>query len=231
MPEPIVSITRLDARINVDLWPPGAWTAEELRVFVESFDKYAPTSGRISSGVRGVEIQIAIAFAAGAIAAGFFSEMGKDLYSSVRTRLKQALLKRTDRATIKDENQKVTGWLSLSYCEPGVSTIAHRESNQPGLDAAYRCVYNSERELDAFLSSIAELDNLIRKGYDSKSFPFDAGTNHEVFADLKFSPRSVWNVRIRRYTEQNGELTLNEFFSAGIDPDALQLKWEQIGWS
>jgi hypothetical protein len=85
---------------NIDLWPAGAWGSGELASIREVCTQMGMknVSGQISRDIRGVELQVVIAFVAGAIAAGFFEALGSDLYAKSKTRLRDLLLKKKDSA-------------------------------------------------------------------------------------------------------------------------------------
>jgi len=211
----------IKSEINVDLWPSSTWTKGELDQFVDILGEYGTTTGQISSDIRGLEIQTCIAFATGAIAASFFSKLGSDLYDLLKTKLKDLLLKRASRPHETLQPIKVEGRLSFSYAQVELGLC----------DVYYACRYLHETDLDACLSSVAQLDNIIRSARASELFPFDKGHSFDIYAQLKITQQPSWNVRIRRYIELNGKLVLNEFLSADFDCKELgKSKWHNLNW-
>ena len=199
-----VSIPRKDAKMNIDLWPSSTWTQKELQRFVDTLEEFEPTSGQISSNIRGIEIQIIISFAAGAIAASFFGKLGSDLYDHLKNRIKKLLLKRTSEKDIHPLD--VNGRLSFKYSEPAMN-----------VSVRYTCIYSSELELDVFLSALSHLDIFIRRALHSRFTPFDKDQSYDIFTNLEFYPESYWNIRV------------NDFFRTQVRVKGLEnLKWEQV---
>lgn len=210
-----------EAKINIDLWPSGAWTETQLRKFIELFQEFGPTSGQISRDMRGVELQIFITVAASAVAAGFFGKLGSDLYEFVKARLKKILLKSENEASEIIDLSGCIGSLTFFYHNPEL-----RFSR-----VYYVCRYSQASHLDAFFSYLQQVDNLIRKARNSQKFPFDRGRSYDIAAWLKTSPLVSWDVRVRRYEEKNERLILNEFFHSRFHISELEkLEWEQIKW-
>lgn len=217
--------SRSNSSINVDLWPDGAWTLGELNDLVQTFEELGPTSGQISSQIRGLEPQIIIAFATGAIASGFFAKLGEDLYGLFKTKLKRHFLKGVPKAELRERVPKKI--LSLSFKYPDSRLMLGKE--RPELCVYYNCLYSQESQLDSFLTSVRALDNLIHEGHSLRSHPFDVGQAFAVDARLEFNPEQLWNVRILRYRRKT-ELPTNDFFLAKITSKLDDLKWEQIHW-
>lgn len=204
-----------DSEINVDLWPAGVWTPNELEGFRSIIKKFGSTSGQMSSDMRGIEVQTVLAFAAGAIATGFFDKLGSELYDYLGGRLKRLLLKKTN-----DNGEEINGRLSFSY-----------EADEIGLYAFYTCLYSTEKELDILFSSLHSLNSLIISASGKSLSPFDDGQQYDLHAALEFDRRPIWNIRIRRYSTKKDKLIFNEFFHTSLEVGKLkESKWENIGW-
>src|SRR6266850_4129232 len=194
------------SEINVDLWPEGAWSENELNHFRSLMGKFGPTSGQISSDTRGIELQIVLAFLAGALASGFFEKLGSDAYEYLRNELKKLLRRDSDH-----EEDETDGRLSFSYRDTEIELYAY-----------YTCLYSSEKDLDVLFTSLYGIDFLIVSACRKSQFPFNKGTAFDVHAILEFAENPRWNIRIRRHETENGRLVLNEFFSADLDVNKLK---------
>ncbi|MDX6406723.1 MAG: hypothetical protein QOH70_4178 [Blastocatellia bacterium] len=208
---------RGNAEINVDLWPDGVWSQNELDGFRDLLSEFGSTSGQLSSDTRGIELQILIAFLAGALATGFFGKLGSDLYEQLRNGLKHLLLKRSGD---KSEDDEPLGRLSFSY-----------RDRVMGLYAFYTCRYSSEEQLDVLFTSMHPLDSLVMEACRGSLFPFTEGNAYDIHAILEFDQRPQWRIRIRRYTEEGNALVLNEFFEAELEASQLkESKWAELEW-
>lgn len=206
-------------KINVDLWPTGAWTQAELQELVGLFQEFESTSGQISSSRRGIGLHIGVTIVAGAVAAGFFGKLGSDLYDFVKARIKKFLLKSVIEP--RTESSESIRRLDFTYLDPelGLSQVY------------YICAYSKASDLDAFFSGLQRVDSLIQKACNNQEFPFGRSCNHSIYAELEVAPRLDWNVRIRTYKEENGRLVLNRFFHSRFQSLQLEkLKWRQIKW-
>jgi hypothetical protein len=204
-----------DSKINVDLWPAGLWSENELENFKNLVAEFGSTSGQLSSRMRGIEPQTVIAFVTGAVAAGLFGELGSDLYKYLRDELKRLLLKRR-----RKNAEGAIGRLSFSYEEDGI-----------GLYAFYTCIYSNEKDLDVLFSSLHPFNSFIGSACSKSLFPFDEGQQYDIHAILEFDRNPKWNVRIRRYSMEQDKLVLNEFFQANLEIDKLkESEWEKIEW-
>lgn len=213
---------QMESQINIDLWPFGAWTQRELDQFIDIFQEYGSTTGQISSGIRGIEIQTLVAFATGAVAASFFSKLGSDVYDLAKTKLMALLLKRASGSTTTPKPEDFEGRVSFSYnwVESGLREVY------------YGCRYSQEYELDACLSSISGLDSMVRSACESHLFPFDKGQSFDIYAELETTQQPIWRVRIRRYSEVDGKLSLNEFFKVDFDCEKTsRLGWNSLNWT
>lgn len=204
--------------INVDLWPSGAWSRDELEDFKDVVGEFGEVSGQISSDLRGIEVQVALAFAAGAIASGFFQKLGADLYSGLSSTLKDLLAKKEDNSG--SDPPDVEGRLSLSY-----------RDDVTQLYAVYACRYSNESELDTLFASVHPLNSLIVSARQNNSFPFDEGEKYDIHSKLQHGPVAEWKVRVRRYTTHEDKLIRNEFFNTRIHVDKLGgIEWGDCEW-
>jgi hypothetical protein len=224
-------MTVSEIKVNIDLWPSGAWTQRELQGFINLFQEFEPASGQVSNDIRGMELQIGIAFAAGAIAGGFFNKLGSDLYETLKARLKALLLKkeRTEYSKriegLRSSSPEIAahlGRLSFSYSDPkrGLCRVT------------YTCLYSKDSDLDVFLSSLYKVDNSIRKACHGRGFPFNRGQNYDIHAELQTIKEPKWDVRLRVYKGRNEKLILNEFFRSYLIVAELGgLEKKQIEWT
>lgn len=204
-----------ESEINVDLWPAGVWTPKELKDFTNLAKDFGSTSGQLSSGMRGLEPQVVIAFITGAVAAGFFEKLGSEVYENLKDGLKHLLLK-----SRKYIGYKVGGRLSFSYEDDGI-----------GLYSFYTCVYSSEKELNILFASLPLLNSSIVTACSKSLFPFDDGQRYDVDARLEFEESPKWNVRIRRYSMKGDRVIFNEFFHARIEAiKPKESEWEKVEW-
>ncbi len=211
--------TQTRSDINVDLWPPGGWTQNELEQFVQLFQQFGNASGQISGGIRGMEVQIAISFAAGAIAAGFFGKLGEELYNTAKVWLKKLLLKKGMKHE-GEENEQVEGRISIEY-----------EDKENGFDVYYACRYSNDPELEIYLSSVPRLDAALRTACRSRLFPFDIGQSYSIYAEMQVTPRIKWDIRVHRYSENGEPLDGDQWFSTHIRAKRRDmLPWKQIRW-
>lgn len=157
-----------------------------------------------------MEVQIAISFAAGAIAAGFFGKLGEELYDTAKVWLKKLLLKKGMKHE-GEENEQVEGRISIEY-----------EDKENGFDVYYACRYSNDPELEIYLSSVPRLDAALRTACRSRLFPFDIGQSYSIYAEMQVTPRIKWDIRVHRYSE-NGEHLMRINGSARISEQSEEI--------
>lgn len=206
------------SEINIDLWPPGAWTEDELNEFKQIVSSVAPTSGQISSGMRGLSVHIILSFLALAAATGFFGKLGSDLYDYLRSKLKDRLLKRQTKT---------------SYPVEGLLAFDLRGTDE-SLSLYYQCLYSEEQHLDVLFSSVNALHLLLLKAAGERTFPFDHGAAYDLHAQLDLERSRTWNVRLLRRMTDTGDVSSGELFEVDIDPEQIStitpadLEWRDI---
>jgi len=195
---------RYQPDIIVDLWPTSRWTREELARFKQELSECGRVSGQISAGIRGMGLQIGLAFAAGAIAAGFFNKLGSDVYEGLRTRL--------ERLMIKDAGENIAGPRRKDYC-----WFTYRDQKPKEIKVYFACSYSSERELDDFLTAIGPVNQALKDLLDLNCFPLDLETNYDFHLEYKPRPNPIWSIRVRRWEAGvNEHLLRNEFLKTRI---------------
>lgn len=149
---------------NLDLWPAHSWDDEELEDLKEMLSGFGPTMGQRSSGARGIELQIIISFAAGAIASGFFKDLGSDIYSKSRDLLVNRLFKKKkDLSSLTKKNETRPedhyGFLTLIY--------PHKDGQ-----IRFECLYHTEVDLELFLKEVHKVNLALNASISSKEGPF-----------------------------------------------------------
>jgi len=207
--------------VNVDLWPKSAWSRKDLKGLTNLFkeDKSGKVTGQISEDIRGIEVMIGISFAMGAIAGGFFSRLGSDLYDQFRSRISKILL---EKVAIKKypSTQSRLRRLCFSYSDRDAMPVKVR----------YVCLYDSEQVLDVFFTSLASLDTAVQHMIHSQTYPFDdVYVTYDVFIELKM-PQEEWDIRIQSPSPKNVRLHGGHLFRVSVPAKFSLQDWHDLEW-
>jgi hypothetical protein len=173
--------------VNLDLWPAHSWDEEELSELTAALQPCGTTTSQRSSGPRGIELQIIISFAAGAVAAGFFNALGTDLYSKLRDKLVKRLYReKKDLSALTDktrrEDGEAFGFLTLIF---------------PHGDGQMRleCLYRTEEELERFLREAPTYAAALLADIAAARGPFASSVDVSVNLEARTS-NGVWAWKI-----------------------------------
>ena len=99
------------------------------------------------------------------------------------------LLKQISKTNKAVQPSEVYGSLSFSYCDPEMDFSK----------VIYTCHYSNESEVDPFLSSLYQIDALIRGARRSRSIPFDKDQSYNIYAEFEIDPQPNWHVSIGKF--------------------------------
>lgn len=205
-----------DEEINVDLWPSGMWSEEELGEFESVFEEFGEVSGQRSDEARGISLQIIISLTSfvvgtffGAMAKKVGEKLAEDIYDhSKRKILELALKKGVDIDLEADDN---FGYIVFNY-----------EDLDRHLSFYYACCYRNEEQLKTFISSLFKINSLIISAHNQKLFPFNKCNTFHVHLELDFVEKGYFTVLVNRCIKV---LLETETFHSDI------YKWDDFEWS
>lgn len=127
--------------IKFDLWPDGAFDEGDVAELSSMISSIEPSvSGEISHDLRGWgDVQATIMFISSAVAIGFFSKIGEDIYEGLKKRFAKVLTK-----PIEESKQQVTHDL----IDGGIIQI---DTDVDNIRVCLICLYENEEGIYKFI--------------------------------------------------------------------------------
>ena len=175
---------RNQASINIDLWFGNEWTDGDLRDLGLLFEQFGTVSGQRSYNLRGLGLEITIAFVAGAIAGGFFSALGEDLYLWMKKKIAEIVNRPAKR---HPEGRH------LDFPDTVAFIIKDTEAKvEIHLSGSYR----SEEELYEYLACAPLAFDAIWDAIHTGRYPCIRSREHIVLAHWGCRPDAEWDMSI-----------------------------------
>ena len=205
--------------INVDLWFGSEWTDEDLRDFSKLFEQFGAVSGQRSYNIRGLGLDVIIAFAAGAVASGFFSALGDDVYLWVKKKIAE-IVSRPARRHGNAGRLTDSDHLSFIIKDDDLKLEIHLYGS-----------YRSEEELYTYLAAVPLAFDAIWDAIRTGRYPFIRNRKHIILAHWGCRPDPEWDMSIS--VRDSSADTSGRQLSVGAFVPGRELtkdRWGAIRW-
>lgn len=171
-----------DPNIKFDLWPDGAFTQKDVTELEDIISNVDSTSGRLSSDLRGLDLQTTIQIASLTVASGFLTKFGADIYDHLKKRFAKVLTRPLEKSKQEGTYQPEDGgiiWMFIYDKKILVRTT---------------CIYENEEGIYKFIDKINKGLNWLNSEIENNKInPDQEGEIEFKFVDRKKSNPSGWH--------------------------------------
>lgn len=222
--------TSQDSQINVDLWFSHYWTDRDLHELEDAVGEFGTVSGQRSSNLRGMGLHITLAFAAVAVASGFFGALGGDAYAWLKKKIieiaRRPYSRRSRTESVEqDDDFDITDFFAFIIKDDEAQVEMHVYGS-----------YADGAELEGYLRAAPRAFAAISRALENGLSPCMPRRWHTIRAHWTGRPEPEWDVSIRVHESRPNTTTTTQprtlVSVEAIVPESefTRENWNSIDW-